>query len=228
MPTIPRLLERYQNRVYLNLRTGSDVRSYSFIAYQTLDAAYTGGGTAMFSVRAGKQFRSPAVVRRGHGLNDESTRGLTTVMYDPTDYASGSVPADGEIAFLRVVENTLGGVARAEGPILIVPAPGFFGSYRPSLTVGGTAPNVAGLASGLPPATAMHFALPRYADAVSIMNSGSVDLLVSFAQGQPEITVPAGEQRSLPDAVVSEVFVRGNSGTAAFSMYFAVVSGAME
>lgn len=227
MATIPRLLHRFDHQVIMTIRSRADVRAYRFKSSNTLDTAFA-GATDMFDARREAGFRSPSIRRRRLGLHGQSQRGLTRVHYDPQDYQGGAVPPDAHISFLRIAEIANDGTVRPDGPILVIPTPNFLSTPRPHLTVAGTAPSVAALATLLPPSGSMHFALPRHADYSSFTNTSVVDLYVSFDPGQPEVVVPAGETISFYDATISEVFVRGDGGAATFTAYFALVNGTYE
>lgn len=228
MSTVPRLTNRYDRLVEMAVHDRADVRAYRFGAANSLDTAFA-GVTAMFTVASGATFRSRSVQRRGLGLSVYENRNLTHVCYDPEDFwaGGGTLPHDAEGAYVRVAEQDAGGTFRPAGPILIVPPPGFFSTTRPNLSVSGTAPNVAATATLTPPDGAMHFVLPRFADSVTVMNRDAASLFVSFNRGLPEVEIPTGETVLLPDAAVSEVFVRGDGATVAFNMYFAIVNAEM-
>jgi hypothetical protein len=224
MTTTPRLIEHSVNFIDLALRNRAGVQAYRIGAANTLDTAFA-GTTAMFTVRKGRSFRSITLRRNNRGRTQESQRGLTRVMYDPEDYAGGVIPHDNKATYLRVEEQNAAGVFLPEGPILIVPPPGFFNTGRPSLTVRGTAPAVAPSADETPPVGALHFVLPRFSDHVTIHNEGGVPLMVAFDDGLPEISIPTGAPQGLFDGTYSEVYVRGDGGAPAFSMYFSICNG---
>lgn len=226
--TSPRLTYRYAGSVEMTVRSRADVRAYRFSAANTLDAAFA-GATAMFTVGRDATFRSPTIRKKKLGTSLYQTRGLTCVHYDPEDYwtAGGALPHDAEGSYLVIEEQDLGGVFRPAGPILVVPPPGFFTTSRPSLTVAGTAPNVAASATGTPPDGALHFVLPRFADAASITNSGGASMFIAFQAGLPEFELLAGQSTFLPDAALSEVFIRGDGAGVPFSIFFAVVNAEM-
>lgn len=227
MASFPRILQRTKNFVDMSFRNSPDIRAYRVAGAITLDAAFA-GTSAMFTVKKGRHYRSPSIVSRRLARVQESMRGLTRATFDPQDFVSATLPPDSDMLFLTVQEETPSGGTRPPGSILIVPAAPFFTSHRPSLTVSGTAPDVSGATNLQPPSGSMHFALPRYADSANITNSGSNDIYVAFSDAQPEIVIPAGENRLLADGVINEVFIRGDGGTSDFSMYFALAIGAHE
>jgi len=228
MPTSPRLTNRYERFVELVFTNKPDVMAYRVGASNTLDAAFA-GTTTMFTVAQGATFQSPSIRDRKVGRSIYTNRGLTFAQYDPEDYwvGGGALPHDAAGGYLRVNERNAGGTFRPAGPILIVPPPGFFVTTRPNLTVSGTAPNVAASSTGVPPAGALHFVLPRFADSSTITNSGAASIYVSFSPGLPEFEVLANQTILLPDGAVSEVFVRGDGATVPFSVFFAVVNAEM-
>jgi hypothetical protein len=227
MPTIPRLLERHSHQVVMTIRSKADVRRYRIGAANTLDVAFA-GTTPMFDVYRDRMFRSPSIRQRRIGFTQESYRGLTKVHYDPQDYQGGVVPGDAAVSFVRVIEEDNAGTLRPEGPILVVPPSSFMNTMRPSMTMSGTAPNVAATTTGLPPAGAMHVVIPRYADNVRIRNLGAASLLISFDPGQPEVELPTGESQIFYDGTLSELFIRGDGAAVAFDAYFALVNGTLE
>lgn len=228
MSTVPRLTYRFSHLVELVTPQTADVVAYRFGAANTLDVAFA-GTTAMFTLASGSAYRSKSLRKAGRGLSVYTTRKLTQVSYDPEDYwaPGGTLPHDANASYLRVEEQDAAGTFRPAGPILIIPPPNFFTTTRPNLIVAGTAPNVAASSIGVPPEGAMHFVLPRFADSVSIANTGLQNLLVSFNPGLPEFTILNGQTFTLPDAAVSDVFVRGNGATVTFTMSFAIVNAEM-
>jgi hypothetical protein len=228
MPTTPRLTYRYDRYVELVFQNKPGVMAYRVGAADALDTAFA-GTTSMFTVGQGATFQSPSIRRRRVGRSVYTNRGLTVVHYDPEDYwvGGGTLPHDAMGGYLRVEEQNAAGVFQPEGPILIVPPPGFFVNTRPNLTVSGTAPNVAVTATGVPPAGALHFVLPRFADSTTITNGGAASIFVSFNAGLPEVEILTGQSTLLADGAVSEVFVRGDGAVVPFSMFFAVVNAEM-
>lgn len=228
MPTIPRLTSRYERFVELVLRDRSDLGGYRLSAANTLDTAFS-GATTMFTVARNSSYRSKNIRKRGLGRTQYETRGLTWVFYDPEDFwvGGGTLPHDADTGYLRVEEQNLDGTFRPAGPILVVPHPSFFTTTRPSLIVNGTAPNVAATATGVPPTGALNFVLPRFADSVTLRNTGAATLFLAVDPGQTEIPIAAGTTLTLPDGAVSQLFVRGNGAISAFTAYFAVVNAEM-
>lgn len=228
MSTSPRLTYRYAHSVELIVQNEADVSAYRFSAANTLDTAFA-GTTTMFEVPQGSSYRSMSLRRKRLGTSIYTLRGITAAMYDPEDFwvAGGALPHDTEAAYLRVEERNVAGVYRPPGPILIVPPPNFFITTRPNLTVHGTAPNVAPTATGNPPAGAMNFVLPRYADTATIGNRGGASLWVSFNPGLPEFEVPSGDTIWMPNSGITAVFIRGEGAAVEFSIYFTVINAEM-
>lgn len=229
---VPRLISRYDRQVELTLPANRGIRSYELGAANTLDAAFA-GTTTLFQVSAlpGSMYRSKGLRKRRVGGSSASFRNLVRAVYDPEEFWPDSpttLPHDIHQGYLRVAEVDHAGTVLPEGPILVLPAGKFFRSPRPSLSLSGTAPNEAALATLLPPSGAMHVVLPRFSDRVTIRNKDATnDLFVSFGEGQPENLVPANEENTFFEAAVSEVFLRGEGATVAFDASFAVVNGEM-
>lgn len=229
MSSIPRMITRYDRQVELTLPHNKGIGWFQVGAANTLDTAFA-GTTAMFTLPSGGTFRSPGITTRRLGRTQNNNRGLSWMLYDPEDYwvPAGTLPHDNGLSFLRVSEVAHNGVVTPEGPILIVPAPGFFVTPRPHLSVVGTAPMLANTADFTPPTGAMHFILPRFADYVDIYNKDAANpLFVSFGETSPGLIVPVSTDRSLWDATLVEVYVWATGGTAAFDMHFAIVNGEM-
>lgn len=222
----PRMTERHPRQVELVMPFNRQVKTYRVGAANTLDAAFA-GTTAMFDVVSGGTFRSPGIVGRRLGFTQYNNRNLTRACFDPEDYwvGGGTLPHDADISFLRVRELSLAGVVEPEGPILVVPPPGIFATPRPTLSIVGTAPNVASLSTRLPPPGAMHIVLPRFADNIRVRVTDAADeLLISFGAGQPTQTVPASNVETFYTGSVSELFLHSDGGTSTFEVRFALVN----
>jgi hypothetical protein len=228
MSTVPRLTYRYDRFTELLIRNRPGVRAYQVGAADTMNNAFA-GSNVLFTVDVGRFYQSKSIRHRKLGRNDNSTLALTICHLDFEDFwqAGGSYPHDADVAFVRVQEVDAAGNVGPEGPILIVPPPGFFVTTRPNLTVSATAPNVAALTTNLPPPGVLRFVLPRFADAVTVANTSGNSLFISFHPGLPEFEVASNSSFTLPDAAVSEVFVRGNGAAVPFTMYFAIVNAEM-
>jgi len=228
MATVPRLTERYDRRVELVVPNNPMVSAFRFGAANTLDLAFA-GTTVMFDLPNQGTYRSRYIRRKQWGLTQYHNRGISRALYDPEDFwplAPATMPHDKDISFLRVRQVNNAGVVSPEGPIFVVPPPGFFSTARPVLTLAGTAPQVAPTAAGLPPVGSMHAYLPRYFDYATIINNGAASIWVSFNEGLPEIEVGAGISRDIFDAADNEIFVRSNTpGGIAFQIGMAIDNG---
>ncbi len=227
MATIPRLQSRFAGYTTFLIRDpGPDVRTYRFYAADTLDNAFN-SANYLFSVDRLAFYRSPSLVQRRLGISDSSTRGLTKVCVNFEDYwqAGGTYPHDANQLFMRIAEVNAAGVERPQGPILVVPPPGFYDVPRPAMTVSGTAPDVAADPIGVPPDGAMQFAVPRATDNIRIRNLSGSSLFVGFDAGQNEMTIPANSTEVFYDAAVSDIFVHGVGATPNFEIRFALSVG---
>jgi hypothetical protein len=102
----------------------------------------------------------------------------------------------------------------------------FFATGRRNLVINGTAPDVAAGLNNLPPAGVMIFKLPRFADEFTIYNDGDgVDIFLSFGEGLQEVEIVGGASMSFTEAGVNLLYIRGDSGTAAFRAVFSIVNG---
>ena len=218
------LVERHPGVVDLSVRSRAGVASYVFGAALTLDAAHAGAG-AIQTLAKDATYRSRTLARNGKNRVEESNRGLTRFSYDPVDYASATVPGDASISFLTVSEVDTAGNNLGPGRILVIPPPGFFASGRSMLPLSGTAPNVSGLSSGLPPADAMAVDFPRFTDDVTIYNDGADSLYIAFMKGTPEIEITTGENLSFTQTGATTLFIRGDGATVAFRLIAVLVNG---
>lgn len=219
------LIERHPGVVDMSIRKRAGVRSYVLGAALSLDTAYA-GTTALATIRIGTSFRSRTLLRNRINTVDESNRGLTRIALDPVDFASATVPGDPNICFYRVAEVDLAGNNLGEGPILVVPPPGFFTSGRAVLNLNGTAPNVAGLGNNLPPPDAMIIDFPKFADKLEVFNTGAASLFVSFGAGTQEIEITTTSREvKFNEVGASEVYIRGNGATVTFRMIASLVNG---
>ncbi len=235
MATVPNLTLRYSHQVELVMPHRPDLRGFQVSASDTLDGAFA-GATPMFEVRSGGTYRSPSIRARRLGLTSETNRGLTRVLYDPEDFWAGgaTLPNDYEQGYVRVAEVAVDGTVGPQGPIYVVPPPGFLNTPRPALTLRGTAPSVTVPSNFLPPATAMHIVLPQFADNVRIQNLSTTDeLLLAFGEGQPLITVPysataPSHVEVLTDGAFKHVFLCADGATPAFDLRVAIVNPEMS
>jgi hypothetical protein len=218
------MIERHPSVVDLAVQSNPAHQSYTFGAATTLDLAFA-GTTAMFTVRRGRTFRSPTLQRNRINMVGETNRGLTRVSYDPKDYVSATVPGDSDISFVRVAPTDHAGILLPEGPILVVPPPGFFVAGRANLTLNGTAPSVTGLPTLLPPPGTMLVDLPKFATEITIHNDGAAPLAVAFGFGRQEFLIAPSTSKTFPETGASLVSLRGEGGPAEFRATFALVNG---
>lgn len=223
MATTAHLFERPAGVVELYIR--SVFAAYTISGALTLNAAYA-GGTTMFTVRRNGHFFSPTLRRSKKNRVLAPHRGLTRVSYDPDDYVSATLPGDGQVGFIRVTDLAPDGSPLAQGPILVVPPPGFFRAGRVNLLLNGTAPNVAGLASSLPPQDAMWVDFPKYVETLVVTNTDSGnDLFVSLGEGTQEIEIGNGESFTFSCSGTTLMAIRGDGGTATFNISAVLVNG---
>jgi hypothetical protein len=224
MTTSASLLERHPGVIDLSIRNRPGVQSYQLGAAVSLDVAFA-GTTPLVTVGQGRTFRSLTLQRNKVNLVGESLRGLTRIAYDPVDFASPAVPGDAALCFLRVAEIDLAGVTLPEGPILVVPAPGFFGSGRSSLFLNGTAPNLVGEPNNMPTADGLIIDLPRFVDEITIFNDdGANSLFIALSLSTQELEVPFGTSLTVPEAGATEILLRG-AGATPFRLLCTLVNG---
>jgi hypothetical protein len=225
MLTAPRLIERHTGIIDLVIPNKANALSYSVGSGNTLDNTFA-GSTFMFTVTMGGSFRSPTLKRNKKNRVEESNLGLTRLAVDLGDYASASIPGDGATSYFRVSEIDHVGNTGPEGPILVVPPPGFFSFGRKVLPLFGTAPNVAAGPTFIPPVGAMNFVLPKFTDNITINNDSAADSLwVSFSPGMQELEIKFGERAFFTETGISQVFLRGDGATVPFRAVFTLVNG---
>ena len=227
MTTSAHLIERNTGIVELMIRNRPGIRSFVLGAARTLDLAYA-GTTTFLTITQGGSYRSVTLRQKNINRVEETLRGMTRVSYDPGDFASATIPGDPDVGFVRVSEVDSSGATLAEGPILVIPPPGFLGSGRSNLLLTGTAPDVASRGNNLPPTDAMWIDFARFTDNIHIFNDnagGGDSLFVAFGFGSQEIEIPAATDVEFKDVGASEVLLRGESGTAAFRLAAVLVNG---
>lgn len=132
-----------------------------------------------------------------------------SITLDATTALGGSSGPDSYEVYST--ENFGGGANRN----YLIPAPYWNRAYKPILSVEATAPNGASIAES------EILVFPRSSTSLTIRNleaGGGTDLVIALDDDGPEITIPGGE---LSDDIVSSahmIAVRGNGGTADFSI----------
>jgi len=246
---IPSIQYRTPNQINMTLpvRPGIDrfeIRGAARLvdAYGTVAGLTGGGALPMFQITNGGDFRSKGIRMRRLPAIEESSRGLTRMVFDPDDFAtpvqvSGTtyLPGDDQVLFLRVAaHDQASNTFLPEGPIMIVPSYDFFTTKEPTLTVTGQAPNLAvgAFPPNIPdamPAESLNFLLPAYSTTVSIKNleaAAGQPLFVSFHPGTPPTVLMPGDDISLTGAGIPEFFIGSPNGNAWFSIRMAVVNSA--
>lgn len=102
MPTTPRMTERYTNLVELVFFNTPDVNAWVVKASNSMDEAFSGVCTTMFTIGRGSTYRSRTIRQKKWGTIQYTNRGLARAHYDPEDFWT-SVAASGTIT----VNNTL-------------------------------------------------------------------------------------------------------------------------
>lgn len=224
MATSAQLVERYPGFVDLAIRNRAAVASYTIGGEVTLDGAYA-GVTNFITVPKGSTFRSKTLRRTGQNRVEESNRGLTRIQYDPNDYASVTLPGDGVIGFLRVIEIDYAGNPLPAGSILVVPPAGYLKAGKSTIFLEGTAPDVGSPGNGLPSENSMWLELPRFLEEVRIYNDGGNTIYVSPGIGFPEMSIPATEMIQIKELGTNELLIRAEGGTSAFRFQGVLVNG---
>tara|TARA_Y100000389_G_scaffold187017_1_gene208004 strand:- start:486 stop:1166 length:681 start_codon:yes stop_codon:yes gene_type:complete len=221
----PHLGERSVGVAQFILTNRPSIAQYRFVAGNTLANVFP-TGTTMFTIPKGSWFRSPTLQRNSVSRVEENFRGRTIAQVNFDDYAAATVHGDSAINFVRVVEIDKSGAVLPAGPIVVVPPANFFTSAHRSIFFTGTAPDVASLTTGLPPAGAMVISFPRMCDDLVITNNSvGDDLYVSLGDGMPEQSVPAsGGSVSLTFGGTA-VYLHGDGAAVSFSLSATVVSG---
>lgn len=224
MTTSAQLIERFPGFVDLAIRNQASVASFTIGGDVTLDGAY-GGVTAMVTVPKGSTYRSRTLRIQKTNRVEESNRGLTRVQYDPNDYASATLPGDGVIGFIRIIENDYSGTPLPAGPILVIPPSGYLKAGKSTLLLQGTAPNVASPGNGLPSQSSMWIEYPRFLEELKVYNDGGSSIFISPGIGFPEMEVPSGDIVQLHTWGTNEILIRAQGGTSAFRLQAVLVNG---
>ena len=224
MGTSAQLIERSPGFVDLAIRNRASVASYIIGGQVTLDGAYA-GVTTMLTIRTGATFRSKTLRRNNQNRVEESNRGLTRIQYDPNDYASVTLPGDGVVGFIRVVEVDHAGTSLPAGSILVVPPAGYLKAGKSTIFLSGTAPDVGSPGNGLPSENSMWIELPRFLEEVRVYNDGAKDIYISPGIGFPEMGIPAGTSVQIKEHGTNELLLRAEGGTSAFRFQGVLING---
>jgi len=238
---IPSILDRSPGYAMLMFRNSPDILSYRVRVANSLNNAYGatngvgGAGTdLLFDVPRGGFFRSDSLAASGRGIFDTSRRGQTIAVYNPNDFFNPpTTPPDVQLAFLRVQVRPVGGPFPGaatnfnQSSICIMADPEFFTVPRPALTLGGTAPDLAGVKLGLPPPPeAMFFHMPAYGDAMVVTNlSGAAPLFIAMGRHQPLAQIPPNTSISHASGMKDEIAICATGANPQFSIFLSVVSG---
>ena len=220
----PHLGERAVGVAQFIVMNRPSISQYRFSAANTVDQAFS-APTTMFTIPKGSWFRSPTLQQNTVSRVEENFRGRTIAQVNFDDYASATVHGDSAINFVRLIEIDSAGTVLPAGPIVVVPPPYFYSSAHRSITLSATAPDVASLATGLPPTGSLILSFPRMCDDLVISNNDGVDtLFVSLGEGMPETSIPPGGTLTLAFGGTA-VYLHGDGGTVDFSLTATVVSG---
>jgi hypothetical protein len=226
----PFMVDRYPGVIEMAIITKPQVASYRFGAANTLDTAFT-GVTTLFDVPRGTSFRSPTLTMSSLNQCADTRKGQTRASVDMADYASATVAGDSATSYFRVSEINHAGTVLNPGPIFVVPPPYFNTSPYRTLSLSGTAPNIAATTTGLPPTGAMVISLPCHGDTLTFYNDDSDNsrsLFVSLGAGQQEIEIPftaVGDSFPLPFAGTAIYIRAAVAGAVPFRLTLTMVSG---
>lgn len=202
------VIERSKNFVHLAFTRDPNVVRFRILVARTLNNAYVGQGISPLNGVAGLQGTDPILVveqgsdlistalrRRRLGVIEESNKGLTYAKFDPDEFVGLGAPAappDQDIMFMRIQEfRVVTGAYAAEGAIHVVPNSNFYTVPKPSLSLAGTPPIIAGTVAGINPLPgSMVIVQPRFMGPFSLTNTGAASLFVSFNEGMPMREVP--------------------------------------
>lgn len=251
------IVERFPHQIDLMLRDRPGITAYQLWGASSVDDAYGNlatsgvggtGGTNFILINQGASFRSPGPTSRGHGMIDESRRGMSRIFFDPDDYVDPALPSpmpsDDEFLYirvqeaaqvvpgLRVVTGAINIGLPVQGPILVIPPYNFYATDHPSLQITGTAPSSTLCAAGSIPNVdetmqvplPMHIVLPvACACVVNNQDGGGNELLVSSGMGSQMIPVPDGEQIDFMGVTREIVLARtAGAGGCSFTLRAAV------
>ena len=241
---IPSVLDRAPGYAMLMFRNTPSIDAYRVRVANSLDNAYgtahgvTGNGTEpLFDVRRGAFYRSDSVATSGRGVLDTSRRGQTIAVFNPDDFFNPPTtvvtPPDVQLAFLRVQVRTPGSPFPGsvnnlnQSSICIMADPELYTVPRPAITLGGTAPDLADAALGLPPPSeALFFHVPVYGDAMVVVNlDAATPLFVSMGRHQPLAQVSPSSSITHASGLKDEIAICANGGNPKFAIFLSLVAG---
>jgi len=241
---IPNILDRSPGYAMLMYRNSPDILAYRVRVANSLNNAYgnfngvAGAGTeVLFDVSRSGFFRSDSLARSGRGISDTSRRGQTIAVYDPNDFfdppTTTAVPPDVQFSFLRTQVRTPGAAFPGtadnfnQSAICLMANPDFFTVPRPALTLGGTAPSLAGVVLGMPPPPeSMVFHVPAYGDAMVVTNlSGAAPLFISMGRNLPLAQIAPNSSITHASGMKDEIAICGSGANPTFAIFLSLVSG---
>jgi hypothetical protein len=248
--TVPWLMDRNTQYAHLAIRNDPNVAGYQAWSGWTVDDAYGNpaasgvggaGATLGFAFNRGAFFRSPTLIRQGHGLWEDTRRGTTQALLSLEDMVAGAGltgPLDRWL-FLRLQENRVGaglltvpGPLPVLGPIFCVPPASSMGMPQPTFTLQGIAPSaVVGVAAGaVPPFSEdltsaaprpLALALPFPMMEFALRNlDGVKTLLVSFGPDQlMQAVLPGNEVQLMSGVTKTLVLATAAAGGCPYSLH---------
>jgi len=198
---VPNVISRVPGIIDLAIPVEPGVTRYRIRGHRTVNDAFgpTGGVAGAGSIiileaQSGSYFRSPSILRQKPArIVEESYRNQTRIQFDILDYKAPTnlLPNDEQFLFLRMEKFHVAPAAYlAQGPILVIPPPGFYNTRYPSITFGAKAPGNQALPGVIPPAGSMHLVFPYSVGEMTLENlNSSTGLLFSFGKNMPMMEV---------------------------------------
>ena len=242
-----RVQRRAFNFVELTLPIRAEAKYIRLLGAANLNDAHgTPGGVSanspieMFRLLSGMTFVSPGLQGTlSRAQLDQSSKGLTRIVYDPDEYDSPlptpgagtvSLPPDTQTAFLRasVSEDNS---TWSDGPIVMLPPADFNVVSQPVITVTGNAPDLGlGIGSAYPDALTpelgtMNFHLPYYCGSIALTNQDSTyTIWVAFAPGTPPYILRPNSTLQLTVGGIPEILIAADGGNPQFTVVFSCVN----
>ena len=225
MAIAPRLVQRSAGLIDIAIPSRPQVASYTVRSNVTITDAWSTTTAFISGVPKHTWFKSPSLVRGGVGSYPDSMAGLTRVSFNPNDYASATMNGDTAMQYIVVDEVDAAGTTLSSSPVVVIPPSNFFATGRATLVLKGTTLATAAGPDGFPPPGAGRVLLPLFADEVTFYCTTN-DLFVALGEGMQELTVPAGQSRQLTEAGAWNLYMRGDTGSAAdFEATISLVNG---